>query len=177
MADDLLGDLLELEDGFHKEGFEAGVADSAYAGMLEGKVFGIEKGYDKALELGKLNGRALVWQRRQQGTAPYASDKPSQTTSDDQPASSPTLGDALQAMDGLAKNARLVKHIESLIALSDTRNVPNDNSDESVSHVEDAISKSKAKAKMVALAAGEPLDAGVGPVVGIEDSIGLSARH
>lgn len=177
MADDLLGDLLELEDGFYNEGFEAGVADSAYAGMLEGKVFGIEKGYDKALELGKLNGRALVWQRRQQNTAQSAPDKPPHTTSGGKSVSHQTLDEALQAMNGLATNSRLVKHIETLMALSDTKNVANDNSDESVSQVEDAIAKSKAKAKIVAIAAGEPLDAGATPVVGIEDSVGLSARH
>lgn len=177
MADDLLGDVLELEDGFYNEGFEAGVADSAYAGMLEGKVFGIEKGYDKALELGKLNGRALVWQRRQQSTAQDAAEKPSHTTSGGTSASQSTLDDALQAMNGLGTTSRLVKQIETLMTLSDTKNVPNDNSDASVSQVEDAIAKSKAKAKIVAVAAGEPLEAGAGPVAGIEDSIGLSARH
>ena len=64
MSTDPFDDLLDLENEYYQEGYDAGVADSTYAGMIEGKVFGIEKGYEKALELGKLQGRARVWQRR-----------------------------------------------------------------------------------------------------------------
>lgn len=177
MADDLLGDLLELEDGFYKEGFEAGVADSAYAGMLEGKIFGIEKGYDKALELGKLHGRGLVWQQRQRPDSQIKAESSSQTLSGSPSATPSSLRDALSAMNSLPKSSRLEKNIESLVSLSEPKDVPNDNSDESVGQVEDAIAKSKAKAKMVAITAGEPLEMGSASISGIEDSVGLSARH
>jgi hypothetical protein len=177
MADDLLGDLLDLEDGFYKEGYEAGIADSAYAGTLEGKLFGIEKGYDKALELGKLHGRALVWQQRQQADSDAALSGPEAARREQTTSGSDTLSDALSSMASLAKNARLEKNIEGLLSLSDPKNLPTDNSDESVSQMEDAIAKSKAKAKMIAIAAGEPLDAAATPSGSIEDSMGLNARH
>lgn len=177
MTDDLLGGLLDLEEGFFKEGYEAGIADSEYAGTLEGKIFGIEKGYDKALELGKLHGRALVWLRRQQSTSKEAAEASKGNADEVSSADSGTLHRALNAMSDLPKNSRLKKNIETLISMSDPANVPNDNSDESVSLVEDAIAKSKAKAKMVATVTGESLDAGAASRAAIEDSIGLSARH
>ena len=178
MADDLLGDLLDLEEGFYKEGFEAGIADSEYAGTLEGKLFGIEKGYDKALELGKLHGRALVWQRRQQDAVTKSSESSAAVGLEKPPSNPGDLHVAFSSMTSLPKTSRLEKNIESLILLSDPKNLPTDNSDESVSQMEDAIVKSKAKAKMIAIAAGEPLDAAATSTgSSIEDSMGLSARH
>merc|ERR1711939_1262277 len=173
MADDLLGDLLSLEDGFYDEGFQAGVADSARAGHLEGKVFGIEKGYDKALELGKLNGRAYVWKYRQQDAKRVATDEPLRAGSDDVTRSSSPIGEAFNAMTSLPKNSRLDKHVDGILALTDPDKVSTDNSDESVSQFEDSVAKAKAKAKMVAIAASEPLEAGSGPAASIEDSAGL----
>jgi hypothetical protein len=176
MADDLLGDLLDLEDGFYKDGYDAGIVDSEYAGKLEGKIFGIEKGYDKALELGKLHGRALVWQRRQQGSSQNGVE-PAKSAVPNRSSESAMVRQALGVMQGLPKTPRLEKNIKTLAALSGPENVPSDNSDESVSQVEDAIAKSKAKAKIIAIAAGESLDAPAASLASIEDSAGLSARH
>ena len=43
MATDPFDDLLELENDYYKEGYDAGVADSTYAGMIEANWNGIRR--------------------------------------------------------------------------------------------------------------------------------------
>ncbi|RMZ76068.1 hypothetical protein DV737_g5020, partial [Chaetothyriales sp. CBS 132003] len=173
---DPFDELLQLENEFYKEGYDAGVADSAYAGLVEGKVFGIEKGYEKALELGRLYGRALVWSKRlaktddnESGAATFS------------PAGQDVrlpVGELMQNMPKLPNNARLGKNINNLLALTDPASLPKDNSDESVSDLDGRIIKARAKAKMIATMIGESVVTTSQPgVSGIEDSTGLNARH
>ncbi len=167
---DPFDDLLELENGFYKEGDEAGVADSAYAGLIEGKVFGIEKGFEKALELGRLQGRAMVWSERLSKVQNNSSERP---VSQDGSSMNPLQRD----LPALPENARLRKHIESLLSLTNPDTMPKDNSDVSVAEFDDRITKSKAKAKMISTMVGESVNPGQPALSGIEDSTGLSARH
>lgn len=179
MSDDLFEDVLDVEDNFYQEGFDAGVADGQHAGLVEGKIFGIERGYDKALELGKLHGRALVWKRRQQSAA-------SSTTSVTNAASvdlgqanleDDTVSQALASLTALPKNTRLEKNIEALLALTDSTQVPTDNTDESVEKLEDLTAKATTKAKVIATTVGEPFETTPASASSIEDSNGLSARQ
>ena len=165
---DLFDDLLSLEDKFYQEGYDAGLADGEHAGLVEGKVFGIEKGYEKALELGRLHGRALVWQMRQAQTT----DKPESTDREE-----PML--ATLGHSKLPKNTRLTKHIEGLLALTDDKDLVMDNSDEAVTEFDESLAKAQAKAKVIAAIVGEPLKLDVSSAAGsgIEESLGLNARH
>jgi hypothetical protein len=171
---DDLDDLLELEDGFYQEGFDAGVADSEHAGLVEGKIFGIEKGYDKVLDLGRLHGRALVWQHR-------LKDNPTDViltgSHHEGMTASREATEAWVAMESLPKNSRLDKNIQTLLALTAPSKLPTDNSDESVEQVEDALSKSKAKSKIISATTGETMGVVMAGEGSIEDSLGLSARH
>lgn len=54
--DDILSSLLNLEDKYHAEGYAAGVSDGSRAGRIEGRTFGLEKGFEKFTELGRLGG-------------------------------------------------------------------------------------------------------------------------
>lgn len=63
---DIFSPLLDLEDQYHSEGYNLGLADGAKAGRVEGRVFGLEKGFEKFVELGRLRGRALLWQAQVQ---------------------------------------------------------------------------------------------------------------
>src|SRR5271163_3634496 len=81
MDDDVLDDLLSPEENFYRDGYELGQADGTHAGHVEGKLFGIEKGYEKALEMGRLAGRAAVWtiragkdQSSPHGRTPFVTD-------------------------------------------------------------------------------------------------------
>ncbi|OAP64473.1 hypothetical protein AYL99_00445 [Fonsecaea erecta] len=170
MATDPFDDLLELENDYYKEGFDAGVADSTYAGMIEGKVFGIEKGYEKALELGKLHGRALVW--RERSSPP---EKDASTKSEDFDSS--RLADIITSLSHLSDNTRFRRHVEGLYTASDGATVAKDNSDEAVTEFDDRVTKAKAKAKVIANIVGESLTSAPAPNVGIEDATGLQARH
>jgi len=179
MVTDLFDDILELENEFYKEGFDAGAADSEYAGMIEGKVFGIEKGYEKALELGKLRGRALIWQARlaHPGDGPSREDFPNVSHAREEQSSQTSLEDVHANLSKLPSNIRLQKHIEALLALTDSDTVATDNSDEAVADFDERLSRAKAKAKVIANVAGENLNPTMAINAGIEDATGLDARH
>lgn len=176
MASDPFDDLLELEDGYYQEGYEAGVADSTYAGMIEGKVFGIEKGYEKAVELGKLHARAVMWQegiQREDTAQPLVVPD---VTEPKAPELS-RLRDIVHGLPKLMDSARLRRHVEGLQAASTSSTIAKDNSDEAVTEFDDRIAKAKAKAKVIANIAGESLNPTSTTNAGIEDATGLQARH
>jgi len=184
MTTDPFDDLLDLENDYYKEGYDAGVADSAYAGMIEGKVFGIEKGYEKALELGKLHGRALVWEGRfpqsklRDPVDPVETEK---TCADSaimiQPSEAQRLREILQNLAPVPENGRLRRHLEALFTMSDGGTVARDNSDHAVTEFDDRIARANAKAKVIANIVGESLKPTSRTNVGIEDATGLHARR
>lgn len=183
MASDPFDELLDIENDYYKEGYDAGVTDSTYAGLVEGKVFGIEKGYEKAVELGKHRGRALVWQHRLGLSNP--SDKVHQevTASSSGNSSASTLSDADmmrhlgQILPHLPTNARLQRHVEVLSVAADPTSVAKDNSDEAVTDFDERIAKASAKAKVIANIIGEAFNPASTGNTGIEDSTGLNARQ
>ena len=61
---DPFDDLLSLEDKFYKEGYDLGVSDGERAGRVEGRLFGLEKGFEKYAAMGRLHGRAIIWAGR-----------------------------------------------------------------------------------------------------------------
>ncbi|KAH6840675.1 hypothetical protein B0I37DRAFT_418683 [Chaetomium sp. MPI-CAGE-AT-0009] len=56
--------LLTLEDQFYSEGYDQGMADGLAAGRAEGRQLGLERGFLKFVESGRLQGRAIVWASR-----------------------------------------------------------------------------------------------------------------
>lgn len=174
MADDPFDGLLDIEQEFYQEGYDAGLADGQHAGLVEGKVFGIEKGYEKALELGRLHGRAIVWQKRSHESPSTQSTYTSTATTSNYP----PLTKYLQG-SRLPKNTRLSKHIEGLLSVTDAKSIAVDNSDESVAEFDDRLSRAQAKAKVIAAIVGESLKPETvgGAHIGIEDAEGLNARH
>jgi len=162
--------ILDLEEKFYQEGYDAGLADGEHAGLVEGKVFGIEKGYEKALELGRIHGRVMVWQKRLQ------QDSESIASNTEQSSQRP----AIEELKGpsLPKNSRLAKHIEGLMSMVGSEPLDADNSDDSVAKFDDCLSKAQQKAKVIAAIVSEPLNPETGSVNGgIEDAKGLNARH
>jgi hypothetical protein len=49
---------------FYNEGYVSGCADGERAGRAEGRIFGMEKGFEKFVDLGLLQGRCSVWKAR-----------------------------------------------------------------------------------------------------------------
>jgi hypothetical protein len=172
---DPFDNLLELENEYYQEGYDAGVADSKYAGMIEGKVFGIEKGYEKATELGKINGRALIWQERYKSKLPGPEGL--QVSQQSSISESSALADIIRGLPRLSDTTRLQKHVESLLSASDGSNIAKDNSDDAVTDFDEKIARSKAKAKVIANITGEMVNPTSTTNAGIEDASGLQARH
>lgn len=182
MASDPFDDLLEIENDYYQEGYDAGVADSTYAGLIEGRVFGIEKGYEKAVELGKQRGRALVWQHRL-GVSTSGEQSNQQVTSSSESQSTSALPEAgmmhhiSQSLPRLPINTRLRKHVEALSAAAEPTTLTRDNSDEAVTDFDDRIAKARAKTKVIANIVGEAFNPSSTGNSGIEDSTGLDARQ
>ncbi|KAL6253181.1 hypothetical protein RBB50_000903 [Rhinocladiella similis] len=180
MASDPFDEILELENDYYKEGYDAGVTDSRYAGMIEGKVFGIEKGYEKAIELGKLHGRALVWQSRlvQQPGADSTQPIPQhESLKAPRFPAAQKLDESVTALTHLSHTTRLRRHVDALQSVTDGTTVARDNSDEAVTEFDDRVTKASAKAKVIANIVGESLNPASSTKAGIEDATGLQARH
>jgi hypothetical protein len=167
---DGLDDLMRMEAGFYDEGYKAGVDDGTQAGLIEGKLFGIQKGYEKALELGKLRGRAMVWSSRfsENPQIVYAS---SQDEHD--------MSSVAASLPRFENSERLRKQVEALKQLVNADRLDASNSDDAVAAFDELMIKVRNKAKVISNITGEPIEmtATDGSTTGIEDARGLSARH
>ncbi|MCJ1344077.1 hypothetical protein MMC31_002279 [Peltigera leucophlebia] len=56
--------LFSLEETFYKEGYELGLADGKRAGLIEGRLTGLERGFEKFAQMGRLHGKCVVWADR-----------------------------------------------------------------------------------------------------------------
>ena len=167
---DGLDDLMELETCFYDEGYQAGVEDGTKAGLIDGKLFGIQKGYEKALEMGKLRGRAMVWSSRL-SEAPQNVQASRHDKND--------MTDVATSLPRFENNDRLKRHVEALRQLVNGEGLDFSNSDEAVAAFDELMIKARNKAKVISNITGEALDMPVttSTAAGIEEAHGLSARH
>ena len=61
---DAFDSLISLEETFYKEGYELGLADGKRAGLIEGRLTGLERGFEKFAQMGRLHGKCVVWAGR-----------------------------------------------------------------------------------------------------------------
>ncbi|KAI9664450.1 MAG: hypothetical protein M1821_005896 [Bathelium mastoideum] len=131
-----LDSLLELEDEYYKEGLRLGREDGERAGRIEGRAFGLQKGFEKYAELGEFSGMAAILQAR----------LPTEQTRNAnvlKPLSSESLLPKLQS------GAKLERHLKALQALVDPETLPTQNTEEAVSHLDERIKSATAKAKVI----------------------------
>lgn len=157
MDEDIFDSLFHLEDSYYNEGYRLGVEDGSRAGRIEGRVFGLEKGFEKFLEMGQLNGRACVWAARmpQQAATERKSPEPgllpkvaSQSIKDSTVASK-SLSEGGLRMPSFRSNSRLEKHISTLYALSEPESLSTENTEETVSDFDDRFKRALSKAKVI----------------------------
>lgn len=117
--DDPFDDLFNLEDRYYDEGYAQGFADGQKQSRLEAKLFGIEKGFEKFVVMGKLQAKARVWH----------SQLSSETVSSDQ--------------------LRLLKHISVFQALVDPATLLNANTDDAVADFDDRLKRAQAKERII----------------------------
>ncbi|OAX80174.1 hypothetical protein ACJ72_05499 [Emergomyces africanus] len=172
MDHDLLGSLLDLEEGFYKEGYELGATDGARSGYSEGSVFAVEKGFEKFQEIGRLYGKAIIWAKRLPGdhgllqpvTSTTSSSSSSKAHYLNQGNNTPDILDSeitneavslLPALPPLPRNSRLEKHIATLLSLVDPLTLSMQNSEDAIEDFDERLKKAAAKAKLIERMLGE----------------------
>jgi hypothetical protein len=124
--------LFNLEEEYYTEGYNLGVADGSRAGRIEGRLFGLEKGFEKFAAMGALAGRNAVWEAR-------ISDQNSATTEKESEFKLPKL----------SGGARLQKHLQTLFALTEAESLSTENNEDSVSDFDDRLKRAEGKVKVI----------------------------
>lgn len=159
--DDPFESLLSLEDEFYKEGYDVGVADGSHAGLVEGRLFGLEKGFEKYIAMGTLHGRATVWAARLpeegykhvpldrdglEGAVRKSLENLSMQVPTVEP---PTLSEGRVSVRSLQGSARLESHVRTLYALTEPGSLSTQNNEESVSDFDDRLKRAEGKLKII----------------------------
>ncbi|OAG07542.1 uncharacterized protein CC84DRAFT_1175330 [Paraphaeosphaeria sporulosa] len=139
--------ILTLEDDLYTTAYAQGAADGSRAGRIEGRIFGLEKGFDKFAALGQLHGRAVVWGAR----LPAAPVLPTNL----EPSVEKEKDSEAQVLRGLDGNERHRKHIQMLHGLTDPLTFSTLNTEEAVADFDDRFKRAGAKAKIIERIVGE----------------------
>lgn len=161
--------LLNLEDQYYQEGLELGIADGTKAGRIEGRLFGIEKGFEKFFVMGEMNGRAS-YLLRQSHLSPSSSTAEEEEEQGIDSASSPLeiIDEKLNVLlkrfedkvqTGATTNPRvrakedhgerLTKQIQSLFDLTDSATLSSLNTEEATEDFDERRKRAKAKLIMI----------------------------
>lgn len=176
-------DLLNLEARFYEEGHNLGLQDGEKAGRIEGRIFGLEKGFEKYVEMGKLHGRCLVWNARSPALRTKVEDTTHSTNTTTAPS---TAGMAVKQSKNDLNNPRLEKHLRVLYALTEPESLSTENTEDAVSDFDDRYKRAMGKIKIIERLVGEESVFGDDDVVpgsaasrgqNIEDVDILKARH
>ena len=158
MEPNMFDEVLDLEEQFYGDGFKQGLADGIKAGQVEGRTFGLEKGFEKYVESGRLYGKSLIWANR----VPELADTiPEQETLHTGPARNDTsrISEAEKSspkdLPSLPQHERLSKHLRVLHALSESESLSTENTEEAVSDFDDRLKRAQGKAKIIERIAGE----------------------
>jgi len=138
---DPLDDLWSLEEQFYQEGHELGMADGSRSGRIEGRIFGLEKGFEKFAAMGALAGQCAVWEARMSKQINPGETKESSPNGIDVPA--------------LPENARLRKHFQTLSALAEAESLSMQNNEEAVTDFDDRLNRAEGKMKVIQSILGE----------------------
>ncbi|KAL8676234.1 MAG: hypothetical protein Q9186_007235 [Xanthomendoza sp. 1 TL-2023] len=164
MTPNPLDEVLELEDTFYKEGYDLGVQDGSRAGRIQGRLFGLEKSFEKYITMGKLHGRSVIWSTRL-SAAPQDShsDQRSQMSycgpgeTDVFP-----LDASVSLLPRIPHNPRLEKHLRTLNALTEPASLPTENTEDALSDFDDRWKRTEGKVKIIEKLLGEEPICGTG---------------
>ena len=170
LMEDPFDSILHYENSIYHEAYALGQRDGTRAGLIEGRLFGLEKGFDKFLEMGRLHGRALVWASRLPSKASLqtagrdgAHDDDNNEKGQTAPPVNGADSDAEPAkmLPPLRVHGRLEKHIQALLELTDPARLATANDDEAVAAFDARFQRAVHKARIVGRIVGE--DPGVSP--------------
>ncbi|KAH7356625.1 hypothetical protein BKA65DRAFT_495097 [Rhexocercosporidium sp. MPI-PUGE-AT-0058] len=161
MASQTFDEVLGLEEQFYRDGFNQGREDGVKAGRIEGRTFGLEKGFEKYVESGRLYGKSIVWANRMPHIHNRVTDADniahtpqSQLSAESSDHQSPQRVQATN-LNILPENQRLAKHVKVLHALAESESLSTENSEEAVSDFDDRLKRAQGKAKIIERIVGE----------------------
>ncbi|KAL8666182.1 MAG: hypothetical protein Q9202_001689 [Teloschistes flavicans] len=152
MTHDPFETVLDLEDTFYKEGHDLGVQDGRRTGQSEGRLFGLEKGFEKYATMGRLHGLSIIWSARLSLDLQIHDHRDSSPTptSDGDSRNSPTVSvEVSSPISRIPYNTRLEKHIRTLYALTEPASLSTDNTEDAVSDFDDRLKRAKGKVKII----------------------------
>ena len=159
MEDYLFDSLLDLEDRYYQEGYDLGVKDGTQAGLLEGRLFGLEKGFEKYVVMGTMHGRSVLWagmlHQSRRGKSSNGNGSEAAIASVTQKCPQHKSLPAPDALPSIQSNARLEKHIRILYALTEPSSLSTENSEDSISDFDDRLKRADGKFKMIEISLGE----------------------
>ncbi|KAF2809655.1 uncharacterized protein BDZ99DRAFT_33680 [Mytilinidion resinicola] len=164
MEDDPFGDVLDLEETYYQEGYALGVEDGSRAGRIEGRLFGLEKGFEKFAAMGLLHGKASVWSSRIPATkkqpekglvAPKELAEPLSHSAAEGQSSSEQANAVQNGLPPLPENPRLAKHITTLHVLTELPTFSTANTEDAVADFDDRFRRAGAKVKVIDRIIGE----------------------
>jgi len=164
--DDPFDTLLSLEDEYYKEGYDLGVSDGNHAGLVEGRLFGLEKGFEKYADMGTLHGRATIWAGRLPDKIPHQDLVRKQDREIDTRAILENLSMHEQSTESthdrkkvcvsqLQGSSRLETHVRTLYALAEPDSLSIENNEHSVSDFDDRLRRAEGKVKIIERLTGE----------------------
>ena len=165
IEEDPFNTLLSLEDSFYKEGYDLGVSDGARAGLVEGRLFGLEKGFEKYAAMGRLNGRAMVWAGTLLDTTSDLDRVDGVETRVDPKVASDRLSMDKQhprsvheregRMPPFVASSRMETHVRTLYALTELGSLSTKNNEDVVSDFDDRLKRAEGKFKLIKRSVGE----------------------
>lgn len=159
MKDDLFDSLLDLEGQYYQEGYDLGVKDGTQAGLLEGRLFGLEKGFEKYLAMGRLHGRSVLWAgmlpQCRRGKSSNGDVSQVAIAGGTQKCPQHEILPAADTLPTTQSNIRLEKHIRMLYALTEPSSLSKENNEDSVSDFDDRLKRADGKIKMIENLLGE----------------------
>ena len=190
---DPFDEILDLEEKFYKEGYDLGSADGKVAGLNEGRLFGLEKGFEKYVAMGEMHGRAEVWTQRMQQrvekeTSALQAKKPggADLTKPGNVIDREAIATPVDKTKSPLQNPRLASHVRVLRDLTDPETLSTVNREDDVADFDERFKKAEGKIKIIEKLVGEhslsdfdeafkkASQEGDG---GIEDASTLHARH
>ncbi|MCJ1244440.1 hypothetical protein MMC30_001638 [Trapelia coarctata] len=160
MDEDPFDSVLGLEDRFYDEGYKLGEADGKRAGHVEGRLFGLEKGFEKFVEMGRLHGQSSVWASR----LPLTQKQDSRVTPGhqgqerDEMAPMQENATVKPLLPRLPENLRLERHLRTFHALVELESLSTQNAEEDVAEFDDRLKRALGKARIIEKLIGEESD-------------------
>ncbi|KAK7511087.1 uncharacterized protein IWZ02DRAFT_436909 [Phyllosticta citriasiana] len=140
-----------LESIYYNEGFSLGRTDGTRAGRIEGRVFGLEKGFDKFFAMGRLGGRAGVWGAR---LVDDDDDDARRNRRERREGEDKNEGKGVR-LPALPPHPRLRTQIHALHALAEAASLETRNTEDGVADFDDRYRRARAKVKVVEGLVGE----------------------